>query len=91
MGYSDIYEALVEPKTCATCEFNFTGHGEKEGKRVCGGGDLKGRETGHPYGHIITDENDTCPSWGASYGAYATAYNAAKKNEAKKPGRRKNG
>lgn len=75
-AYADIYEAMVEPKTCETCEFNFNG--------TCGGGD---RREGHEYGHQIKDKGDTCSAWGASYDAYTEAYNRAK--DSKKGGRRK--
>ena len=56
----------VREMTCRTCEFNFSG--------TCCGGDLAGENTGHPHGHQITDEADTCDNWAPSLTAWSAAY-----------------
>ena len=58
-------EARVIPR-CASCEFNHAGR--------CTAAPAPGVETFHRYGHTITDPDDLCILWGASYDAFSRAF-----------------
>lgn len=61
-------EARVIP-CCASCEFNIAGR--------CTGSPAPGVETFHRFGHEITDAEDLCILWGASYEAFTRAFSFA--------------
>ena len=62
-------EARVIPR-CASCEFNAAGR--------CMAAPSPGVETFHRYGHTITDPDDLCILWGASYDAFSRAFSFAR-------------
>ena len=62
-------EARVIP-CCASCEFNSAGR--------CTAAPAPGFETFHRYGHTITDPDDLCILWGASYDAFSRAFSFAR-------------
>lgn len=62
-------EARVIPR-CASCEFNNAGR--------CTAAPAPGVETFHRYGHAITDPDDLCILWGASYDAFSRAFSFAR-------------
>ena len=61
-------EARIIPR-CASCEFNIDGR--------CTAAPAPGFETFHRYGHAITDPDDLCILWGASYTAFLRAFSFA--------------
>ena len=58
-------EARIIP-CCATCEHN------KDGR--CRAAPSPGVESFHRYGHEVTDPDDLCILWGASYDAFLRAF-----------------
>ena len=67
--YLEVEERIIP--SCATCEFNIDGR--------CAGAPAAGVETYHRYGHAITDPDDLCILWGASYEAFNRAFARARK------------
>jgi len=58
---------------CSTCEFFFS-----SGRCAAGMKDIPGYE----YGHEVTDPDDVCLSWGASYDAFCEGLRTQKAKNA---------
>ena len=72
-------EARVIP-CCASCKYNKSSR--------CALIPAPGVETGHRYGHKITDPEDLCLLWGASYAAFLRAFEYAYGPKAKEKPKR---
>ena len=73
--YLEIEERIIP--CCASCEHNRAA--------VCTARPVPGFEPYHRYGHTITDPEDLCIMWGASYDAFCKAFSRARPNSPPPP------
>ena len=66
--YLEIEERIIP--CCKSCEHNLDA--------VCIARPIPGFEPCHRYGHAITDPEDLCIMWGASYDAFSKAFSRAR-------------
>lgn len=74
-NYLEIEERIIP--CCASCEHNRAA--------VCTARPVPGFETNHRHGHTITDPEDLCIMWGASYDAFCKAFSRARQNSPQSP------